>query len=345
MKILKLAVATLALSTFAFADEAPTGAPVAPTSEEQSSLNAIKGKLNGKIVWSTSRVHSTHDLWIMNADGTDSKALTNSSTVDWFPRFSPDGQKIIFTRSKGGWTPENDANYPEKWDLWMIDVNGENEKKIADNATWGTFRPDGKNIVFSRGAKVFQKNLESGEEKLLLDGEKAFDEKGVILQEPNLSPDGKYIAITLRGSMRETGIWDIANKKWNKSGDGCQIDFFADGSKVYRVNPTGNGGTAAPSEILWFNVKNGEQQEKVGFFGVPKAAKLMDLPGRRSHEYFPRVSANGKWLVWGATAKGHDHDIYDYELYLWEIGKDPKTAARITYHSGNDRWPDIWLSK
>ena len=187
--------------------------------------------------------------------------------------------------------------------------------------------------------------MSSGEETLLLDGVKAFDEKGVILQEPNLSPDGKYLAITLRGSMRETGIWDIAKKKWNKSGDGCQIDFFADGSRVYRVNPTGNGGTAAPSEILWFTLKDGVQQEKIGFFGVPKAAKLMDLPGRRSHEYFPRVSADGKWLVWGATAKGHDHDIYDYELYLWQIGTPAKTAARLTYHTANDRWPDIWLEK
>ena len=345
MKFLKTFAMCAAAVSFAFADEAPTGAPVAPTSEEQSALNAIQGKIKGKIVWSSSRSHSTHDLWMMNADGSAKKQLTNSTTVDWFPRFSPDGKTIIFTRSKGGWTPENDANYPEKWDLWTINADGSDEKKVAENATWGTFRPDGKSIVFSRGANVYQKNLSSGEETLLLDGVKAFDEKGVILQEPNLSPDGKYLAITLRGSMRETGIWDIAKKKWNKSGDGCQIDFFADGSRVYRVNPTGNGGTAAPSEILWFTLKDGVQQEKIGFFGVPKAAKLMDLPGRRSHEYFPRVSADGKWLVWGATAKGHDHDIYDYELYLWQIGTPAKTAARLTYHTANDRWPAMWLEK
>ena len=345
MKLSEIIIAALALSSLSFADEAPTGAPVSPTSEEQAALNALQGKLKGKIVWSSSRSHSTHDLWLMNADGSEKKQLTNSTTVDWFPRFSPDGKTVIFTRSKGGWTPENDANYPEKWELWTIGVDGQGEKKVADNATWGTFRPDGKNIVFSRGANVYTKNLESGEEKLLLDGKKAFDEDGVILQEPNLSPDGKYLALTLRGSMRETGIWDLANKKWNKSGDGCQIDFFADGSRVYRVNPTGNGGTAAPSEILWFTLKDGVQQEKIGFFGVPKAAKLMDLPGRRSHEYFPRVSSDGKWLVWGATAKGHDHDIYDYELYLWQIGTPAKTAARLTYHTANDRWPDIWLEK
>lgn len=345
MKSFRILALTFAFSAFAFADEAPTGAPVAPTSEEQAALDALKGKLSGKIVWSSSRSHSTHDLWIMNADGTDKHALTNSTTVDWFPRFSPDGKTVLFTRSKGGWTPETDATYPEKWDLWMIDANGENERKVADNATWGTFRPDGKEIVFSRGANVYLKNLESGEEKLVLDGVKAFDEKGIVLQEPNMSPDGKYLAITLRGSMRETGVYDLENKKWNKSGDGCQIDFTADGKRIYRVNPTGNGGTAAPSEILWFTVKDGVQQEKIGFFGIPKAAKLMDLPGRRSHEYFPRISANGKWLVWGATAKGHDHDIYDYELYVWEIGTDAKKAIRLTFHTANDRWPDIWLEK
>ena len=88
-----------------------------------------------------------------------------------------------------------------------------------------------------------------------------------------------------------------------------------------------------------------KQVEKVGFFGIPKNVKLMDLPGRRSHEYFPRLSPDGKWLVWGATDKGHDHDLFDYELYLWKIGEPFETATRITYNSGNDRWPDIWFGK
>ena len=57
------------------------------------------------------------------------------------------------------------------------------------------------------------------------------------------------------------------------------------------------------------------------------------------------MSPDGKWLVWGATDKGHDHDMFDYELYLWKIGEPVETATRITYNSGNDRWPDIWFGK
>ena len=338
-------VVSLACSCVFAQQGAPKGAAVDPTVEEQKALDALKGKVEGVIAWSTSRANSHHDIWLMNADGTGAHALTNSDNVDWFPRISPDGSKVLFNRSKGGWVPENDANYPEKWDLWMMDIDGANQVKIVDNATWGTWRPDGKTIVFSRAGKVFMKALDNNAENLVLDGEVAFNKSGVILQEPNMSPDGNHLAITLRGSMRETGVWDLTKNSWTKSGDGCQIDWNFDGSKLYRVNPTGNGGTAAPSEILWFTAKDGKQVEKVGFFGIPKNVKLMDLPGRRSHEYFPRISPDGKWLVWGATDKGHDHDMFDYELYIWKIGEPVETATRLTYHSGNDRWPDIWLGK
>jgi len=68
----------------------------------------------------------------------------------------------------------------------------------------------------------------------------------------------------------------------------------------------------------------------------------MDLPGRRSHEYFPAIDPSGRWLVWCATQYGHEHDLYDYEVYLWKIGADPKSAVRLTFHTGNDRWPDIF---
>ncbi|PWJ71661.1 MULTISPECIES: PD40 domain-containing protein [unclassified Fibrobacter] len=349
MKMMKFAraslIAALACSSVFAQQGAPKGAAVDPTADEQKTLDALKGKVEGVIAWSTSRANSHHDIWLMNADGSNAHALTNSDNVDWFPRISPDGAKVLFNRSKGGWVPENDANYPEKWELWTMDIDGSNQTKVVDNATWGTWRPDGKTIVFSRAGKVFAMDLSSKAESMILDGEVAFNKKDVILQEPNMSPDGKHLAITLRGSMRETGVWDLEKKTWTKSGDGCQIDWNFDGSKLYRVNPTGNGGTAAPSEILWFSAKDGKQVEKVGFFGIPKNVRLMDLPGRRSHEYFPRLSPDGKWLVWGATDKGHDHDMFDYELYMWKIGEPVETAARITYHSGNDRWPDIWLGK
>jgi hypothetical protein len=72
---------------------------------------------------------------------------------------------------------------------------------------------------------------------------------------------------------------------------------------------------------------------------------FMDLPGRYSHEYFPRLSSDGKWLVWGATAEGHEPDLEDYEIFLWRVGDPFSKAVRLTYNQANDGWPDIYLEK
>jgi Tol biopolymer transport system component len=341
MTKLKVLVFLACLVNIGYAQEAPTGSPVQPTDKEQKALNALKGSVNGLIVWSTSRSNSKHDLWLMNADGTDPKQLTKGDAVDWFPRFSPDGSTVLFNRSKGGWVPENDAEYPEKWDLWTIGVDGNNEKKIVDNACWGVWQPDGKSIVFVRRSQVFMKNLETAEEKLLLDGDVAF-KKGTVVQQPSLSPDGKYLVATLRGSSRETGVWSFDKKEWTKTGGGCQIQWFPAGSEIYWMNPTGNGGTAAPSEVLAMTLKDGKPVENISSI---KKFRLMDLPGRRSHEYFPKFDQFGEYMVWGATDKGHDHDIYDYEIYIWKRGQPVESAVRLTFHSGNDRWPDIFIKK
>jgi hypothetical protein len=151
------------------------------------------------------------------------------------------------------------------------------------------------------------------------------------------------LAITLRGSSRETGIWNRETRQWNTTGPGCQITWFPDGKRILRMNEgQGNGGT----EVLCMEIdKDGKTVDKVSGLSIPAKMRFMDLPGRRSHEYFPKMDPSGQWLVWCATQYGHEHDIYDYEVYLWNINTDKKNAVRLTFHTGNDRWPDIFLAK
>jgi len=324
-----------------FAQEAPLGSMATPNRSERKALECLKGTITGKIIWSTSRANSKHDIWIMNADGTDQKPLTNSpNNVDWFSRFSPDASEVLFVRSKSGWAPEIDAETFEKWDLWTVATDGSNEKKAAADAVWGTWRPNGDSIVFARGNKVFIKDLVSGNEKELFDAEKCF-KKGALAQQPEMSPDGRFLAMTLRGTMRETGIWNFEKKAWNSTGGGCEMDWFPSGNKVFRMNEgQGNGGT----EVLQIDLdEDGKPVVRISGLSIPKKLRFMDLPGRRSHEYFPKFDKGGLWMVWCATQYGHEHDIADYEVYLWKIGADKKSAARLTFHTANDRWPDIFI--
>jgi hypothetical protein len=319
-------------------DSAPTGSEEKPSDDEAAAMKAMGGKVKGKIVWSSSRL-GNHDLFTMDTDGSNVKAITKGEAVDWFPRFSPDGSKILFCRSKKGWVSERDANNSDKWDLYTISPEGGDAKKVVTDASWGSWvGPD--QIIYVRGTKVLRAKLgEAGQgvedETELMDsaGVEALD--GAQLQQPELSRDGRFLAITLRGSKRETGIWDLKKKAWRQTGLGCQINWTPDGESIYWVNPTGNG----QSEVYKMPVKNGKPPKDFD----DDALHFMDVPGRRSHEYFPQLSADGKWMVWGVTQRGHDHDIADYEIYLWQVGEPLESATRLTYHSGNDRWPDIFI--
>jgi len=328
-----LAVAGASCAT-AGGSAAGTGSAETPSQEEAAAMKQVGRKAHGQIVWSSSR-NGNHDLFVMDTDGSHVKALTKGDAVDWFPRFSPNGQRILFTRSKKGWVFERDANTDGKWDIYSIARNGGDARKEVDNASWGTWISNDE-IAFARGTAVFKKKLGSDEETMLVDSTQVPDLDGALLQQPEMSRDGRWLALTLRGSKRETGIWDIKEHAWHRTGDGCQINWEPDSKSIYWVHPTGSGG----SRILHSGVDDGKAEAGEG--DLDKFT-LIDLPGRRSHEYFPQLSRDGQWLVWAATQRGHDHDIADYEIYLWKVGSPDTEAVRLTYHSGNDRWPDIYM--
>ena len=311
----------------------PKGADEAPPAEDAALMREVGEKANGTIVWSSSRV-ANHDLYTMKTDGSDVKQITSGDEVDWFPRFSPSGEKILFCRSKKGWVSERDANTSDKWDIFTIKPDGSEPKKVVESASWGSWISEDE-ILFVRDTKVFRAKLGSSEETQLMDSEGVSELSGALLQQPELSSDGKYLAITLRGSKRETGIWNLAKKTWTQTGLGCQVNWTPDHEAIYWVHPTGNGG----SRVLKMPIDNGKPPKDVD----EDKLEFMDIPGRRSHEYFPQLSRDGKWLVWGVTQRGHDHDTADYEIYLWEVGTPKEKAVRLTHNSANDRWPDVFI--
>ena len=326
-------VLAVAAGCAAVGGAAPTGGSEEIADEDAAKMKSVGAKVKGKIVWSSSR-DGNHDLFVMNTDGSGVKRLTEGDAVDWFPRYSPDGSRILFVRSKKGWVSERDANAEGKWDLYTLPADGGSPAKAVDDASWGTWVDD-QTILFVRGTKIFRQKLEGGKPELLVDSTEQEVLEGALLQQPQMSSDGRFIAITLRRSKRETGIWNVKKKAWLRTGDGCQINWTPDGHQVYWVHPTGNGG----SRVFRMEMANGKPTKEVD----DDAKTFIDLPGRRSHEYFPELSDDGGWLVWAATQRGHDHDIADYEVYLWQVGQSPEQAARLTFHSGNDRWPDIYV--
>jgi Tol biopolymer transport system component len=70
-------------------------------------------------------------IWTMKADGTARRRLTHGDE-DLAPAWSPDGQRIAFER---------------RYDVWLVDTDGSNERRALSGARAPTWAPDGPLLV------------------------------------------------------------------------------------------------------------------------------------------------------------------------------------------------------
>ena len=95
-----------------------------------------------------SRSGTTTDLWLYNSDGTGTPVNLTQSAItgvnNRVPDFSPDGNRIVFARHSGV--------SGEAWDLYQIDVDGENLTPLTDTPHFTeyepSFAPDGERVAF-----------------------------------------------------------------------------------------------------------------------------------------------------------------------------------------------------
>jgi Tol biopolymer transport system component len=149
----------------------------------------------------------------------------------------------------------------------------------------------------------------------------------VWLQTPNYSESHKQLAVAFRKKQRMTTLVHQVSGVKRQVGYGCQLTWSPDESYLYFVDTGGRMG----NKIVRYDLKTREK------------TTWLDMPGAYSHEYFPKVSNTGDYMVFGASTGGHAHDSADYELFIWRLNAPVSEVVRITYHTGNDNWPDIYL--
>jgi Tol biopolymer transport system component len=87
------------------------------------------------------------DIYVMNADGSNVRNLTDSASVDLDPQWSPDGDRILFhsQRNFGGESLHEN-------EIYVMDSDGTNEVRLTNDGATDQFpvwSPDGSQVAFT----------------------------------------------------------------------------------------------------------------------------------------------------------------------------------------------------
>jgi len=118
---------------------------------------------DGRRIAFMSHEGSQYDIFVMSADGTDVRRVTESPSDDGWPAWSPDGRQIVFSSQR------DDCHYSEAEDclttgdigpwhtLYVMNADGTDQHRLS--RTFGQFAvwsPDGQYILFAPQLNVIR---------------------------------------------------------------------------------------------------------------------------------------------------------------------------------------------
>jgi Tol biopolymer transport system component len=163
---------------------------------------------DGKQIAFASAREGSFDIYVMNADGTDTRRLTTSATNDQGPTWSPDGSRLAFSRSSDG------------GHVWVMNADGSGARRLTDElAEEGepAWSPDGRWIAYTRRAT-------------------GSDFREIWMAHPDGSGRRGVTSLQAR-SYAPAWAPDSTQLAFSANGDGARYDIYvisADGKNLHR---------------------------------------------------------------------------------------------------------------
>lgn len=261
---------------------------------------------DGKAIAFASDRDGSLRIWLKQLDGPGEIALT--SGPDAFPRFSPDGSMIVFIRKEGSYSS-----------LYRVSVLGGEPRKLIQDANSADWSLDGRNIVFIR-MKNDQGRYNSSILVTNADGtsmrEIAYF-KGLQLQHPRWSPDGKWIvARTIPFGQVTTPLFVIS----------------ADGKEKRAIN--------SPRKLGWFSAAVWSTQHTLIFTEPTSIVAARSSTSGRIVEQDIR-SGKIRTLFWSPTL-GNTVDIVSSGSLVLDAISSRESLHEVALgekkHSQQDKW-------
>jgi eukaryotic-like serine/threonine-protein kinase len=226
--------------------------------------------------WGIVGESAQRDLWTIDPNAQDPAAsivrVTNDLAVDWDPLWSPDGQHLYFGSDRNG-----------AMNLWRIHVDEESGKVEGEpEAVTTPSRFSGQYSMSRAGNRIVFASIDQTEAMRAV----AFDAAAAgtvgearqivagsfLVFSSQVSPDGKYVAVTNRGGQEDLFVIEIATGEIRQltndlahdrgatwSHDGRRIYFYsqrdADRYEIWNINADGSGlarVTTTTGRSVWY---------------------------------------------------------------------------------------------
>ena len=255
-------------------------------------------------------VNGNVDLYVVPAGGGPEGRLTDDPGEDGLARWTPDGQRIIFTSNRTG-NPQ----------IWEVPAAGGPARRVRSNAATeyqSDPSPDGTKLAFLS-------NLD-GPERLMVQDLRTGAVREIvrhgshpIMGNPHWSPDGRFITFSSNWRLgHQIYVVEVATGSYRRiSGvttGGCEPRFSRDGKKVVYVS---RGHMRPTSRLVEHDLATGEERALVSWPAL---------------NYDPVYSPDGTELAFASNIAG------EYAIYRQRLSDGQ--AWRVTFGHGDARNPD-----
>jgi serine/threonine protein kinase/Tol biopolymer transport system component len=215
---------------------------------------AVSWTPDGRIVYDSTGSGSIH-TWIMNAEGSNQRQLTDGRYEDQGAHVSPDGHYIVFASNRTG------AQH-----IYRMDIDGNNLKQLTNGTGEAApfFSPDGRWVIYSSPSFASWKvPADGGDSVPLTNNSWASD----------MSPDGKLIAY-VRPAVGGPLFWNITIMPFAGGPPLKTFDVTSDSRPYSRWTPDGraiiynvtHGGVLSGVTNLWIQWLDGSPPKQLTNF-------------------------------------------------------------------------------